>query len=115
MKMKTSELIFVGIKGSVLALNAATGEQIWVKVLKGRDFVSVVAQEDKIFASVQGEVFCLEAQTGRELWHNPLRGYGVGLTSVATTQGLSSAPIPSLAEKHRIDAQDAATGASAAT
>ena len=33
--MKTSDLVFIGIKGSVIALNRGTGEQVWVTHLKG--------------------------------------------------------------------------------
>jgi hypothetical protein len=32
--MKTSELIFIGIKGSVVALNRATGGQVWATHLR---------------------------------------------------------------------------------
>jgi hypothetical protein len=27
--MKTEQLVFIGIKGSVVALNRATGQQVW--------------------------------------------------------------------------------------
>ena len=41
--MKTSELVFVGIGKSVVALNRRTGEQIWEARFKGfDDFVNVV-------------------------------------------------------------------------
>jgi hypothetical protein len=45
--MKTSDLIFVGIKGSVVALNRATGQQVWVARLKGGDFVKWSLRRDK--------------------------------------------------------------------
>jgi outer membrane protein assembly factor BamB len=32
--MKTSDLVFIGIKGSVVALNRATGGQVWATNLK---------------------------------------------------------------------------------
>ena len=40
--MKTSDLVFIGIKGSVVALDRATGQQVWATHLKGSDFVNVV-------------------------------------------------------------------------
>ena len=32
--MKTSDLVFIGIKGSVIALDRATGQQVWATHLK---------------------------------------------------------------------------------
>ena len=43
--MKTSDLVFIGIKGSVVALNHFTGQQAWATRLKGSDFVNVVVQD----------------------------------------------------------------------
>jgi len=42
--MKTSDLVFVGIKGKVVALDRATGVQVWATHLKGIDLVNVVVQ-----------------------------------------------------------------------
>jgi outer membrane protein assembly factor BamB len=43
--MKTSELVFIGIKGSVVALDRATGQQVWATRLKGSDFVKMILQD----------------------------------------------------------------------
>src|SRR6516165_5137384 len=56
--MKTSELIFIGIKGSVIALDRAAGQQVWATHLTGSDFVNVVLEDGALFASCSGEVFC---------------------------------------------------------
>ena len=82
--MKTSELVFVGIKGSVVALNRATGQQVWATHLKGSDFVNVVVEDGAVLASCYGEIFCLDPLTGDALWHNPLKGFGTGLATIAT-------------------------------
>ena len=74
--MKTSDLVFIGIKGSVVALNRVTGQQVWATHLKGMDFVNVVLEEGVVIASCCGEVFCLDALTGSGRWHNPLKGFG---------------------------------------
>ena len=81
--MKISALVFVGIRGSVVALNRATGEQVWATRLKGYDFVNVVVEDGKILASCYGEIFCLDPLTGDTLWHNPLKGFGIGLAATA--------------------------------
>jgi outer membrane protein assembly factor BamB len=113
--MKTSDLVFIGIKGSVVALNGFTGEQVWATHLKGLDFVNVVLQNEVVLASCRGEIFCLNALTGQGLWHNRLKGFGTGLATIVTEHSLGSSIVPLLAEKHRRDAQAAAAGAVAAT
>ena len=109
--MKTSELIFIGIRGSVVALNRATGEQVWVTRLKGYDFVNVVVEDDKIFATAHGEIFCLDPATGNGLWHNRLKGFGIGLATIATCKGAANGPIVVMADKRRRDEEAASTTA----
>jgi outer membrane protein assembly factor BamB len=111
--MKTSDLLFIGIKGSVVALNGATGQQVWATHLKGYDFVNVIVQNEAVLASCCGEVFCLDPLTGNARWHNPLKGFGRGLATMATEQnpGSGNALVP--AEKQLRDAAAAAAAASA--
>jgi hypothetical protein len=109
--MKTSELVFVGIKGSVVALNQATGQQVWATHLKGSDFANVVLENGAILASCHGEIFCLDALTGDALWHNPLKGFGTGLATIATEHNPGDCNAPVLAEKRRRDEEAAASGA----
>ena len=111
--MKTSDLVFIGIKGSVIALHRVTGEQVWASQLKG-DFVNVVVNDGAILATCYGEVFCLDPLTGVALWHNPLKGFGRGLASIATDQNPGSGLSPVLAEKRRRDEQAAAAAAATA-
>ena len=80
--MKISDLIFIGIKGSVIALDRASGEQVWATHLKGYDFVNVLVENGTLFATCYGEVFCLNPLTGEGLWHNRLKGLGTGLVRV---------------------------------
>ena len=112
--MKTSDLVFIGIKGSVVALNRATGQQEWATHLKGSDFVNVVLLDGAVLASCYGEIFCLDPFTGNALWHNPLKGFGTGLATFATEQNPGSGNAPVLAEKRRRDAQAAASAAAVA-
>ncbi|HLH57087.1 MAG TPA: PQQ-binding-like beta-propeller repeat protein [Verrucomicrobiae bacterium] len=101
--MKTSDLVFVGIKGSVVALERATGNQRWATHLKGWNFVNVVLQNDAILASCQGEIFCLDPFTGNALWHNPLKGFGTGLATIAGDFNQVSASAAVLSEERRRD------------
>ncbi len=106
--MKTSDLIFIGIKGSVVALYRDTGQPAWATRLKGMDFVNVVLEGDKVLATACGEIFCLDALAGRLLWNNPLKGYGRGLATIATEDNPGASNSSVLAEKHRRDEAAAA-------
>src|ERR1022692_3741978 len=99
--MKTSELVFIGIKGSVVALNRVTGQQEWATHLKGFDFVNVLLEDGAVPASCCGEIFCLDPLTGNALWHNRLKGFGTGLATIATEQNPGSGNAPVLHEKYR--------------
>ncbi len=112
--MKTSDLVFVGIKGSVVALDRTSGQQVWVTHLKGSDFVNVVVQNDTVLATCYGELFCLDPLTGTGLWQNPLKGFGIGLATIATAGSLGSSNAPLLAAKRRRD-EESAAAATAAT
>lgn len=108
--MATDPYVFVGIKGTVLALERATGEEVWRTPLAGADFVNVALEEGMLFASARGELFALDPPTGKILWHNPLKGLGRGLLTLA---GSSQQAVP-MSEKKRRDAQAAAAAAGAA-
>jgi outer membrane protein assembly factor BamB len=113
--MKTSDLVFIGIKGSVVALDRATGQQVWATHLKGSDFVNVLLEDGAILASCYGEIFCLDPLKGDALWHNPLKGFGTGLATIATEHNPGTGNAPVLAEKHRRDEAAAASSAVAVT
>jgi outer membrane protein assembly factor BamB len=110
--MPQSQTIYLGIKGSVIALDASTGRALWTTHLKGSDFVNVVLDGDNLYAATYGEIFCLDPQTGDGRWHNPLKGFGLGLVSIATESIAPGALLTVLAEKQRQEA--AARKASAA-
>jgi len=108
---KKPNLVYVGIKGSVVAFDQESGARIWETGLKGGAFVTLLVDGSRIFATAQGEIFCLSAADGKILWHDPLKGYGLGLTSIATQNG-SSNPATTAAEQARQD--QSASGAAAA-
>jgi outer membrane protein assembly factor BamB len=114
--MARSKTIYLGIKGSVLALDPATGNQLWATHLKGSDFVHVVLDGDHLYAATHGEIFCLDPKTGEGRWHNPLKGFGWGLVSIATENSAENTLLTVLAEKRRQEAQArAASSAGAAS
>ena len=111
--MKTSQLVWIGIRGRVIALNKTTGEQVWATRLRGSDFANVLLEDDKVFAADYGELYCMEALTGRVLWHNKLKGYGIGLATIATAKSGGSMT-PALAGKRRQDEECAAAATTSA-
>lgn len=112
--MKTTDLVFIGIKGSVIALNRATGEQVWATRLKGANFVNIVLDGKTILASCYGEIFCLDALNGDALWHNPLKGFGLGLATIATALNPVSGNPAAVVAKRYLDQQSEDSSASAA-
>lgn len=101
--------IYLGISGTVVALDRATGEELWRTELKGSDFVNVVLDGNQIYATAKGEIFCLDTATGKSRWHNKLPGMGLGLVSIATPTG---SQVLTAQEKRQREA--AATAAAAA-
>ena len=95
MQRTSKSMIFIGVKGTVLALDRATGEELWRTELKGGDFVNLLLDDGDLLASARGEVFCLDPVTGEIRWNNPLRGLGWGLVAFV------GSPILAVAEERR--------------
>jgi outer membrane protein assembly factor BamB len=111
--MKMSDLVFIGIKGSVVALHRVTGEQVWAVNLKGIGFVNVALQDGAVLASCCGEIFCLDPFTGNPRWHNPLKGFGRGLAAIATEGTPGKSNLLAVAEKLRCEELAASAAAAA--
>jgi outer membrane protein assembly factor BamB len=105
--MGLTDLVFIGIKGHALALDRATGHEVWRTKLKGGDFVNVVLQGHDLLATADGEVFCLDPATGHVRWNNELKGLGFGLITVAVS---GSSQAPAAREKQRQDETSVGVG-----
>src|SRR5262249_3898546 len=86
--MKQS-LIFVGIKGCVVALNRDSGDEVW-RAQAGSDYVTVLWDGEALFAATSGEVTRLDPDSVATLWHNKLKGLGRGLVNLASTKAPTS-------------------------
>lgn len=104
------DTIYTGIKGTVLALDRATGAEIWRTELKGSGFVNLTLDGEQLVATTKGEVFCLDAATGQLRWNSTLSGLGLGLVSIVT----SRAPNSSFLNAEKIVQDQQAAAASAA-
>lgn len=106
-------LIYVGIRSSVVALDAETGNAMWETRLVGSDFVTVLWDGQALFAGNRGEVMRLDPLRGDIIWHNRLKGYGMGVVSLASSRlPMQSAGVEGAKAKRQHDAQrTAAAGA----
>jgi outer membrane protein assembly factor BamB len=100
-------MIYLGIKGSVIALSPETGEILWTAHLTGGDFVTLHKDGDLLLAATKGEIFCLNSETGEIRWRNKLPGMGLGIVTIATASG-STAIAPQARQKCNEDAAAAA-------
>src|SRR5512140_1476105 len=85
--------LFLGIGGHVVAIDAATGEEMWRTRLKAATFTSVWSDGTRVYAGALGEIFCLDAATGHVLWHNPLKGLGRGIVAFPCGGGEAAAAL----------------------
>jgi len=107
--MLPRNLIYIGIRGSVLALDRATGQTMWQADLTGRDFVNVVLDNGELYAATKGEIFRLDPSSGEIRWNNKLPGMGRGLVTFAGAEGQQILPIRE--KQHRDEQAAAAAGA----
>ena len=78
--------LFLGVNGTVLAVDRTSGQELWRSRLKGGDFVNVVLNGGDLFAATHGELYCLDIATGHVRWHTPLKKLGRGLVTIAGNQ-----------------------------
>ncbi len=109
MAQQSSSVIFIGIRGTVLALETSSGAEVWRTKLEGSQFVNVVVDGDAVYAGTQGKLFCLSAASGTIRWKNELKGLGLGLVTIGVA-GQSSLP----AGRAQMDADAAARAAATA-
>ncbi len=92
-----SNVLFIGVGGHAVAIDAATGTELWRTKLKASSFVTVYQAGTRLFAGAGGQLFCLDPASGSVLWRNPLKGLGMGL--VAFTSSASAASAAALQER----------------
>lgn len=102
-RVPSHELLFVGIKGSVVALKKSSGEVAWsIKLRQGASYVPLVSEDGFVFALSGGEVTCLSAADGRPVWHNELKGFGRGHSLLAGAPNAGVVPaVAALEEQQR--------------
>jgi outer membrane protein assembly factor BamB len=109
--VEETNLIVLGVRGNVVALDKSNGTEVWRTKLAGFDFVNVVVEGPRVYAGTRGKIFCLSRTSGEILWKNELKGLGLGLVTI----GLPGSPTAAMAEKIRRDQATAAVAAAGAT
>lgn len=108
--MNMKDLVFVGFNARVAALDRRTGDIMWKwRASDGSGYVSLLLDGSSLFAAVNGYTYCLDAATGQQLWLNRMKGFGYGVTSLASTQG--SSPQSALGEAAAAAARASAAAA----
>jgi outer membrane protein assembly factor BamB len=74
-------MLYLGVGGHVVAVDAATGEEVWRTRLKMTTFTTVWTDGKRVYAGALGEIYCLDAAAGTILWRNPLKGLGRGVVA----------------------------------
>src|SRR3954462_14290801 len=117
--MSPGKIVVLGVKGTVIAFDPATGQRLWAQQLKsglGDGFVSVLMDAGLVYAHTHGQLYCLDQMTGGILWHDELSGLGYGIASIAVPGTSSSTAILSAVEsRRRAEAAAASTAGSTST
>ena len=77
--------VLIGVGGHAVAIDPASGAEIWRTKLKGNSFVTVWQTDGRVYAGAGGELFCLDESTGSILWRNPLKGLGLGVVAFSSS------------------------------
>lgn len=115
MRMNTSDTLFIGVKGHVVAFNKQDGTELWRTKLgvgfsvSGDRFVTLLVEGERVFAHTYGRLFCLDARTGRQLWTNDLDGLGYDIAMLAHV-GASSPSLPAVVQQRGTSASDSVYG-----
>ena len=75
--------VFIGTKGTVVAVDRSSGETLWSTELKGSEFVDVMLVDGDLFAASKGRLYRVDPASGAILWVNDLPGLGWNIVSIA--------------------------------
>ena len=114
-KITANDLVFLGLRGTVAALNKSDGQITWSTPVRtgglGASFVTVACDGDSVYAYANGWIHRLDALTGQILWSNGLEGFGYGFGSICLR---GSAPATDSAIIAALAAQEQAAHSAAA-
>ena len=112
--MNTSDALFVGLNGHVIAFSKRDGTQLWKTELKAgfqvvdASLVTVLADGERVYVHTLGNLFCLDAGTGQQLWTSKLAGLGYDVATLAVVGMSSSSQAAFFEQRHRSGADSGA-------
>ncbi len=82
------DLLFLGTHGHVVAVEKATGREVWKTSLPktGYSVVSILVEDGLLLCASHGRAFGLDVETGEIRWTNHLRGLGHGHVYLSTVR-----------------------------
>lgn len=106
-RMATKRLgpLYIGLGGHLVAIDRATGAEIWRTKLRSSSFVTISVEPDAVYAGANGELYCVDPATGAIRWHNRLKGLGMSVVAF----GGSNVTSPAAAAAAHAAAASAAT------
>jgi outer membrane protein assembly factor BamB len=114
---RSERIIFAGTGRHVIALNSATGEEIWRTRLPSgtSNIVSLMLVGDFLYAGHSGRVYCLDPLTGAIRWENSLRRTGYSAVILGAAGSASSAAVVGAVVAAQAVANAAAASAASAS
>jgi outer membrane protein assembly factor BamB len=110
----STEILYLGVRGSVVALDPVSGRNLWQTRLAGSfssaQFVTLLVRHGCVYAHTGGKAYGLDAQNGRILWCNELPGLGYGIASLAVEGSATTEDV--LAAEHAAEAERTAAHSS---
>jgi hypothetical protein len=103
-------VLYVGIKGHVVAIDKQSGRELWRTKLGGYTLVNILIDTEMIFAYAKGHVFGMNF-SGKVLWDNGMTGLGYNMALLATQESNDQ----TAAIMQEIQSQQASSSSSATT
>lgn len=104
-------LLYLGIKGRVIGIDAASGEIRWQTRLKGGGFVNLTKEGKRIDAATRGELWALDSESGKILWQQGLAGMGHGYIAFAAREDNLAALVRQISDDGNAAAASGSAGA----
>jgi outer membrane protein assembly factor BamB len=88
---RSTDTLYIGIGGHLVAIAASSGEELWRCKLKGSSYVTISVRPNAVYAGAAGELFCVDPSSGEIRWQNRLTGLGRGVIAFGDASSISVA------------------------
>jgi outer membrane protein assembly factor BamB len=84
-KAGASGPLYIGLGRHVVAIDRATGAEIWRCRLRSTSYLTITVEPEAIYAGANGELYCIDPATGSIRWHNRLAGLGMSIVAFGSS------------------------------